>query len=146
MLDDMTPMERQQIVPWLVQRISQQSDVYVNSQLSELLEERLIQLGDLSSERIEALEASALSEEEIGLTGEEREHFNALVRREQASPLPEDDIRQEILGMTLDRDQPELTLNRAMELGTMIERIPDESVRLALRRTLEDKLVELQPH
>ena len=139
-LDDMSQAEQEQMLPWLVNAISNQSDDHLKSRLNEALEKRLARLPVVSQQDQPA------PDEEIGLAGQERESFEALLKREQQAPPSEEEIRAQIDAMAavFDPKEPGVALNQAVEIGGVIDRIPDPDLRATLMMLLGDRLAALQ--
>ena len=147
-LDEMTQAEREQLLPWLVNTISRQSDVHIESRLSEALDQKLAQLAEQANASATTQQEQPVSADEIGLAGEERESFQTLLGREQQAPASEEDLRKQIdaLALVFDPKKPEVALNQAVEIAGIIERIQDPNLKTNLQRFLEDRLTALQAH
>ncbi|MBI2105048.1 MAG: hypothetical protein HYT90_05700 [Candidatus Omnitrophica bacterium] len=143
-LDAMSEAEREDLLPWLVQTIARQGDAHLEGQLSEALDEKLAQLagaeasGALTDERLLPLG------EEVGLSGDARERFEALLQREQQALPSAEDIRTQIDALVLDPERPGVALGHAMEIAGVIDHIEDPHLQTSLMRYLEDKLAALQ--
>ena len=142
-LDELNPQEREQLLPWLMDAIDQLPDVHRAGELTQALNKKL-------AEPTAQSEGSMANEQKPGLVDEsleaaqERERFEAFLR-EQQKPLPsEEEFRQQIEALALDPKQPEIALNKAMELGELIAHIKDPGLQEGLRRLLEDRLAALQ--
>ncbi len=143
-LDLLTEPERAQLLPWLFNAIAQQTDAHLHGELTRALDEKMAQL-DFQTDRSAARGGGGeLQPEDIPGVAQEQDSFEAVLKREQGPVPPEEEIHKQIDALILNPEKPEVALTQAMEIAGVIERIEDESVRISLRRVLEDRVMALQ--
>lgn len=143
-LDLLTQLERAQLLPWLFNAVAQQTDARLHGELARILDEKMAQSALHTDRAIAGGVDEELHPEDIPGAAQEQASFEALLQREQGLLPPEEEIRKQIDALVLNPEKPEITLTQAMEIAGVIERIEDESVRLSLRRMLEDRVTAFQ--
>jgi len=144
-LDVMTEAERQQLLPWFLNAIAQQSDPHVEGELTRMFREALARLAPQEGEGTETL--SKIREEppeESPNAIQERESFEALLRERQTPPPSDAEIRKQIDELTFNPKQPGIALTQAMDLAGVIDRIQDQDAQETLRGLLQDKIAAMQ--
>ncbi len=144
-LDVMTEAERQQLLPWFLNAIAQQSDPHVEGELTRMFREALARLAPQEGEGTETL--SKIREEppeESPNAIQERESFEALLRERQTPPPSDAEIRKQIDELTFNPKQPGIALTQAMDLADVINRIQGQDAQETLRGLLQDKIAAMQ--
>ncbi len=126
----MTPRERERVIPSLLSAITRQSES-VRARLGQVLQDEL---------REDSSSAETWSEDDAQPPPGEQESFERLRKEEEKMPASEEAIRSAIEALTFDPHRPEVSLNRALELGGAIERIEDPELQLTLKKLLNDRV------
>ncbi len=146
-LDQLSLDQQAEQVVWITNAIGQQPDPQIAGLLSRALDEKLAEMAEQAGgsdalhqawdEASQPVQADAGSE----AAAREQESINALTAQ-ATRPIPsEKELRIQIDQLTID---PELGLNKAVELQELIDRVDNPELQASLRAYLQERLNTLQ--
>lgn len=148
-LDAVPDEQRSDQILWISNAIGQEEDSHTAGLLSGVLEEKLEQMAKAAGGR-EALQQSLEKSSDASLvegssvSAGEQESLLVLMAQANRPIPPEEELKKQIDALAYDPEHPEIGLNKAVEIGSVIDRISESSQRDGLRSYLQQRLEAIQ--